>query len=57
MFVITADQIGSRRSADLVPALLAGVATIRARADFERTVGDEVQGVLDTADELSLIHI
>jgi hypothetical protein len=52
MFVITADQIGSRRSADLVPALLAGVATIRARADFERTVGDEVQGVLDTADEV-----
>jgi hypothetical protein len=45
--VLTVDQRGSRRADDLVPSTLealAGVATLRA---FERTVGDEFQGVVD----------
>jgi hypothetical protein len=45
--VLTVDQRGSRRGDDLVPGTLealAGVATLR---DFERTTGDEFQGVLD----------
>ncbi|WP_227993236.1 winged helix-turn-helix domain-containing protein [Pseudactinotalea sp. HY160] len=54
MFVITADQHASQRSPDRVPAILEalaaapGLRTVRA---FERTVGDEIQGVLgDAAD-------
>lgn len=51
--VITIDQRGSRRGADLVEALLVdlnGEALQPARLrDFERTAGDEVQGVLRDA--------
>ena len=54
MLVMTVDQQGSRRVGDRVDALLSalsarrsGVGVVRA---FERTVGDEVQGVLDDAD-------
>jgi hypothetical protein len=51
MFVITADQKHSRSAQDRVPALLAD---LRSRTDgrggttrpFERTAGDEVQGLL-----------
>ena len=47
-FVLTVDQKASRRSADRVadvlPRLNASVATVLA---FERTAGDEFQGVLD----------
>ena len=49
--VLTADQRGSRRGPDAVPALLERLAALRPaplRA-FERTAGDEVQGVLDDA--------
>lgn len=49
VFVVTADQRSSRRRPDLVDqarALLAPFPTLRA---FERTAGDELQGVLDAA--------
>lgn len=50
MFVITVDQQGSRHAEDHVPELLAGLPPIAGlvRAP-ERTVGDEVQAVLDDA--------
>lgn len=63
MFVMTIDQRGSRRHGDLVPDLLgrlarrwpgvvAGSGVARPAGcvlPFERTVGDEVQGLLDDA--------
>ncbi|MBK5248318.1 MAG: hypothetical protein JJE50_02625 [Actinomycetales bacterium] len=57
MFVITADQDASRRSGDRVEVILGELTTLirdRDLADgvalpFERTVGDEVQGVLTDA--------
>src|SRR6478736_5095978 len=45
--VLTVDQRGSRSSADRIPQMLAELASVPARVDFERTVGDEFQGVLD----------
>ena len=45
--VLTVDQRGSRRSADKIPATLAALADVRLLLPFERTVGDEFQGVLD----------
>jgi hypothetical protein len=50
MFVVTADQRNSRRGPDRVPAMLAELAE-RPGADphrlpFERTAGDEIQGLL-----------
>ena len=42
MFVVTADQISSRRAGDLVPETLEGLRPIN--LTFERTVGDEIQG-------------
>ncbi|MBA2953303.1 transposase [Nocardioides sp. MAH-18] len=45
--VLTVDQRGSRRGADLVPDALAALDGVPTRAAFERTVGDELQGVLD----------
>lgn len=58
MLVLTIDQQGSRRVGDRVDELLATFATLPAAAagspgvvrPFERTVGDEVQAVLDDAD-------
>ncbi|MBD7916851.1 hypothetical protein H9657_00960 [Cellulomonas sp. Sa3CUA2] len=50
MFVMTIDQRGSRRGTDRVPELLAALADVPVVRGFERTVGDEVQGVLDDAD-------
>ncbi len=54
MFVLTVDQIASRRVGDRVEDLLAQLAPTRGAAGvvraFERTVGDEVQAVLDDAD-------
>ncbi len=47
MYVMTIDQIGSRTRGDRVPELLAGLAGIPVLAPFERSVGDEVQGVPD----------
>lgn len=49
MFVITADQRRSRRATDLVPPALLALEPLRpapVRA-FERTAGDEIQGVAD----------
>lgn len=50
MFVMTVDQRGSRRSPDLVESLLKQLkpapGVVRR---FERTAGDEVQGLLDDA--------
>ena len=47
MFVLTIDQRGSRTGTDRVPELLADLADVPVVRGFERTVGDEVQGVLD----------
>jgi len=53
MFVLTVDQQGSRRVGDRVDALLRELAPLAGRDGvvraFERTVGDEVQAVLDDA--------
>ncbi|WP_159620841.1 hypothetical protein [Ruania rhizosphaerae] len=53
MFVVTADQNASRRRGDLVPETLAHLQHIGTDLDltlpFERTVGDEIQGVLASA--------
>jgi hypothetical protein len=49
MLVVTIDQIGSSTSADRVPAFLAELDVLthdHRQLAFERTVGDEVQGVL-----------
>ena len=45
--VLTVDQRGSRSGTDLVPDALAALDGVPTRAAFERTVGDELQGVLD----------
>lgn len=55
MWVLTIDQVGSRRVGDRVDAFLTELGTLAdprhlppgAVRAFERTVGDEVQGVLD----------
>jgi hypothetical protein len=58
MFVITADQVDSRREADRVPEALTLLAEIRpstSQQPFERTAGDEIQGVSDPADVLDIV--
>jgi hypothetical protein len=55
MFVMTIDQRGSRKGADLVPELLAGLRDIPVVLPFERSVGDEIQGVLD--DPRSVVEV
>lgn len=52
MFVVDLDQRGSRRGTDQVPALLDRLRDVPALRAFERTVGDEVQGVLDDPDDV-----
>ena len=53
VFVLTVDQRGSRSTSDLVPELLTALNRRPRRAGllrkFERTAGDEVQGVLSEA--------
>src|SRR3954468_20312356 len=44
--VLTIDQRGSTRGSDRVPATLAGLADVAMLRPFERTAGDEFQGVL-----------
>lgn len=44
--VLTADQRGSRRGDDLVPGTLEALAGVPALRAFERSTGDELQGVL-----------
>jgi hypothetical protein len=48
--VLTVDQRASRAAADAVPDLLARLAPVPALRSFQRTAGDEVQGVLDDAE-------
>lgn len=48
MFVVTVDQRGSRRGTDLVAGLLQRLAAVPVVRSFERTAGDEVQGVLES---------
>lgn len=45
MFVLIADQVGSRTGADRVPAALAALADLEVVLPFERTAGDELQGL------------
>lgn len=45
MFALTIDQHRSRSGRDLVPELLAALSGVRTVLPFERTVGDEVQGL------------
>ncbi len=47
MYVLTIDQRHSRTSEDRVPRLLDALAEVPCVATFERTAGDEVQGLLD----------
>jgi Sigma-70, region 4 len=51
--VLTVDQRGSRRSPDLIPEMLTWLADVSTRVGFERTVGDEFQGVLDRGPALA----
>jgi hypothetical protein len=53
--VLTVDQRGSRTSPDLVPGTLAALADVTLLLPFERTAGDEFQGVLD--DPASLARV
>ncbi len=53
VFVLTVDQRSSRRGPDLVPDALATLEGVPALRPFERTAGDELQGVVD--DELALV--
>jgi hypothetical protein len=58
VLVVTADQRGSRRGPDAVPAALDRLAASPSLAplvEFERTVGDEIQGVL--ADGRSVVEV
>lgn len=58
MFVINADQRDSRSSPDRVPALLTAASECSAVLPFERTVGDEVQGVFaNGADVLAALEL
>lgn len=52
MFVLTIDQAGSRSSGDRVPELLSLLQPISAVLPWERSVGDEVQGVLARASDV-----
>ncbi|CUR53896.1 conserved hypothetical protein [metagenome] len=45
--VLTVDQRSSRSRPDLVPSLLADLSTLATLRPFERTAGDEIQGIVD----------
>ena len=47
MFALVADQMSSRSGTDRVPAALTALAGLPARLPFERTAGDELQGLTD----------
>ena len=49
MFVLTIDQKGSRKGRDRVPDLLELLGTVPMDRPFERSVGDEVQGITNDA--------
>ncbi len=52
VIVLTVDQRGSRRTVDRIPDALAALADVPLLLAFERTVGDEFQGVLDEPEAL-----
>ncbi|MFF2245583.1 MarR family transcriptional regulator [Arthrobacter sp. NPDC058130] len=52
MYVMTIDQRGSTGDVDRVPGLLKELAGLSTGGRFERSVGDEVQGVVERADEV-----
>ena len=52
MYVMTIDQRGSTGDIDRVPGLLKGLSALSTAGRFERSVGDEVQGVVERADEV-----
>jgi hypothetical protein len=54
-FVLTVDQRGSRRATDRVPAVLGALSGVPTVLRFERTAGDEVQGVLD--DPVAVVEV
>jgi hypothetical protein len=47
MYVLTMDQRGSSSDIDRVPGLLQELTSLTPNATFERSVGDEIQGVLE----------
>lgn len=53
VIVLTVDQRGSRHSEDLIPDALERLAPLPTRLPFERTAGDELQGVLDDPDAVA----
>ena len=55
-FAVVADQVGSRAGADRVPAALASLEPLEGLLGFERTAGDEIQGLLkDPADVVEAV--
>ncbi|WP_427132975.1 MarR family transcriptional regulator [Pseudarthrobacter sp. S9] len=52
MYVMTIDQRGSTTDVDRVPGLLAELGALSTAGRFERSVGDEVQGVVERPDEV-----
>lgn len=52
MYVMTIDQRGSTTDVDRVPGLLAELRTLSTAGRFERSVGDEVQGVVERPEEV-----
>ena len=47
MFAMIVDQVGSRSGPDLVPLALAALSRLDLVLPFERTAGDELQGLTD----------
>ena len=54
VMVLTVDQRASRSGPDLVPGLLDELAAVPTLSAFERTAGDEVQGLLTEPDSVPL---
>ena len=52
MYVLTIDQRNSTHEHDRVPELLICLAGVRTAVPFERSVGDEVQGILASAEDV-----
>ncbi|CAI3795480.1 MarR family transcriptional regulator [Pseudarthrobacter sp. MM222] len=52
MYVMTIDQRGSTTDVDRVPELLTQLSALSSSGRFERSVGDEVQGVLELPAEV-----
>mgnify|MGYP000161819840 FL=1 len=52
MYVMTIDQRGSTGDVDRVPGLLEELDALSTSGRFERSVGDEVQGVVEHPDEV-----